>query len=107
MPAFRYRRLKFLLDLGLKISRLQPSYKVRRARDLELSGCYYDNEDAAVLAQFVRIILNARGVDEFRTNDHDTLPLSGALLTWVPFRAGVASLSSPFGNISIPKNLLL
>lgn len=106
MPAFRYRRLKFLLDLGLKISRLQPSYKVSETKDLDLSGCYYDTEDAALLAQFVQAILAARGAGEFRTNAPDTLPLSGSTLTWVPFRIHGAYLSSPFGKISIPKNLL-
>jgi predicted RNA-binding Zn-ribbon protein involved in translation (DUF1610 family) len=107
MPAFRYRRLKFLLDVGLKISRLQPSYKVRRLKDLELSGCYYDADDALLLAQFVKAVLDAPGAGELHKNAAAALPLSGALLTWVPFLINGAYLSSPFGKISIPRNLLL
>lgn len=107
MPAFRYRRLKFLLDLGLKISRIQPSYKLSDSKDLDLSGCYYDTEDAAILAQFVQALLDAGGTGKFRTEDHSTLPVSEATLTWVPFRVNGAYLASPFGKISIPRNLLL
>ncbi len=107
MPAFRYRRLKFLLDLGLKISRLQPSYKVRETKDLDLFGCYYDTEDAAMLAQFVQAILDTHGFGAFGTDADDTLPVSGSTLTWVPFLIHGAYLCSPFGQISIPQNLLL
>ena len=107
MPAFRYRRLKFLLDLGLKISRLQPSYRVVDSKDLDLSGCYYDTEDAALLAGFVEAILETKVVGDIRTETREKLSLSGATLTWIPFRITGTYLSSPFGRISIPKNLLL
>ncbi len=107
MPAFRYRRLKFLLDLGLKISRLRPSYKVRETKDLDLFGCYYDPEDAALLAQFVQAILDTHVFGSLRTDASDTLPVSGSTLTWVPFLIHGSYLCSPFGQISIPQNLLL
>jgi predicted RNA-binding Zn-ribbon protein involved in translation (DUF1610 family) len=106
MPAFRYRRLKFLLDLGLKISRLQPSYKVSETKNLDLFGCYYDTEDAALLAQFVQAILDTHGFGAFGTDSDDALPVSGSTLTWVPFLIKGAYLCSPFGQISIPQNLL-
>lgn len=107
MPAFRYRRLKFLLDLGLKISRLQPSYEVIDSKDLDLSGCYYDTEDASLLAGFVEAILGTNVVSDISTEGHEKLSLSGATLTWIPFRINGTYLSSPFGRLSIPRNLLL
>lgn len=106
MPAFRYRRLKFLLDLGLKISRLQPSYRTSSAKDLDLSGCYYDTDDALLLAQFVQAILETSKAEELGKENQDGIALSESTLTWVPFGVNGSYLSSPFGSISIPRNLL-
>ena len=106
MPAFRYRRLKFLLDLGLKISRLQPSYKATSAKGLDLSGCYYDTDDAVLLAQFVQAILETNKTEELGKGNQEGMGISDSILTWVPFGVNGAYLSSPFGSISIPRNLL-
>jgi hypothetical protein len=86
VPAFRYRRLKFLLDLALKISRLKPSHGfLETAKDVELSGCYYDAEDASLLAQFTENALTAGSIEAFRKDRKNDLSFSGATLTWFPF----------------------
>ncbi|MCL5024378.1 MAG: hypothetical protein M1497_13630 [Nitrospirae bacterium] len=105
IPAFRYRRLKFLLDLALVTSRLCPPYALGKACG-ELSGVYYDLEDAARLAQFVRTALIAATIRDFRFGPQG-LSVTGATLTWFPFRKEKGYLVAPFGYISIPANLLL
>ncbi|HXX57001.1 MAG TPA: hypothetical protein VEI96_03265 [Thermodesulfovibrionales bacterium] len=107
VPAFRYRRLKVLLDIALRISRLQPAFSTMEPRGLDLSGCYYDREDAELLARFTESVLTSKSLNEFRADRSDSLPLPDAQLTWFPFRLQGEYLIAPFGSISIPKNLLL
>jgi len=106
IPVFRYRRLRFLLDMAVRISRFQPSYAFAEAGGVDLLGCYYDEEDALLLAKFTRLVLESGRIEDLRTNDPNT-SLTDATLTWFPFQVQGEYLLAPFGGTSIPKNLLM
>jgi DNA-directed RNA polymerase subunit RPC12/RpoP len=108
VPSFRYRRLKFLLDLGLRLSRIQPDVVfLDPIKEVELFGCYYDREDAGLLACFTNLMLSSEKVDDFSGNQKQQSSLPEATLIWLPFRIQGEYLFLPFGNINIPKNLLV
>jgi LSD1 subclass zinc finger protein len=108
VPSFRYRRLKLLMDLALRLSRVQPDFAfLDRAKDVELFGCYYDKEDAGLLARFASLMLSSEKVDEFTGTREEQPSLQDAALIWLPFRTQGEYLFSPFGNINIPRNLLV
>jgi DNA-directed RNA polymerase subunit RPC12/RpoP len=108
VPSFRYRRLKFLLDLALRLSRIQPELAfLDPMKEVELFGCYYDSEDAALLARFTNLMLSSEKVGEFSSTQGEKPSLPDATLIWLPFRIQGQYLFSPFGSINIPKNLLV
>lgn len=107
IPAFRCRRLKIILDIALVMSRLQPSFSVAGNDSLELSGCHYDSEDAASLAQFTQEVMTSRSIGEFKKAGVDDSNLSSATLTWFPFKIEGQYLICPFGGIRIPVSLIL
>jgi len=106
-PAFRYRRLKILMDIALNFTRLQPSYVASDNKNEELTGCYYDSEDGLLLAALARSVLTAKDINGFRDACSKELSPSEAALTWFPFKIEGNYLAAPFGIMSIPKNLLL
>jgi len=106
IPVFRYRRLRFLLDMAVRISRFQPSYAFAEAGGVDLLGCYYDEEDALLLAKFTRLVLESGRIEDLRTNDPNT-SLTDATLTWFPFQVQGEYLLAPFSGTIIPKNLLI
>jgi DNA-directed RNA polymerase subunit RPC12/RpoP len=107
IPAFRYRRLKFLVDMAISLSMLRPSYTLLDKSGLDLCGCYYDRTDAAALAQFAAAAMATGDAGAVGTLKQDSLSMGGATLTWLPFTVKGEYLIAPFGGISIPKNLLL
>jgi len=107
LPAFRYRRLKYLSDLARTISLMQPSYSLLEGERPELHGCYYDQEDAVTLAQFTRASLIPRNLEGIKALQKDEFALTGATLTWFPFRQEPHSLRDPFLGLALPTNLLL
>jgi LSD1 subclass zinc finger protein len=108
VPAFRYRRLKFLLDLALQLSRIRPVFGLLDpAKGTDLFGCYYDREDAALLAGFTNLVLSSDKIDEFGSSRSDDLSLPDATLVWLPFRMQGEYLLSPFGSVNVPLNLLV
>jgi hypothetical protein len=107
IPAFRYRRLKLLLDLALCLSRIQPEFPKAEITQQNLAGCYYDSRDAAMLAKFAEAALKADNIEAYRTHRADDLPITGATLIWLPFEIKGSYLVSPFAKISIPQNLLI
>ena len=106
-PAFRYRRLKTLVDLALTFTRLQPAYAVSEEKNEALTGCYYDSEDGLLLAALTQSLLNAKNIDGFRDALSREFSPTGATLTWFPFRIEGDHLAVPFCIMSIPRNLLL
>ena len=104
-PAFRYRRLKILMDIALTFTRLQPTHDASDQKNEELTGCYYDSEDGLLLAGLARSVLTAKDIDGFRDACSKELSPSEAALTWFPFRIEGNYLAAPFCVMSIPKNL--
>ncbi|MDA8155050.1 MAG: hypothetical protein M0Z52_01140 [Actinomycetota bacterium] len=112
IPVFRYRRLKVLLDLAMRVSRVQPSYNYNdEGGKKDLSGCYYDEDEAALLAGFAQAALqslkNPAINKQMGLNENGpAAPLANAVLTWFPFQEQGEYLLPPFGGPGILKNLL-
>jgi hypothetical protein len=105
VPAFRFRRLKFLADLAKEISKKQPDYSVSRDRLPELHGGYYDQEDAAMLARFTYAgMTSGRAGGSIKNGP---LPMKGAVLTWFPFKVRGNTLLDPVTGRALPESLLL
>ena len=108
LPAFRYRRLKALSDLASRITTKQPVCRFSengkdKVNTEAFEGCYYDQEDAALLACFV----NA-GLEMKKGNGKigpETLRMKGAVLTWFPFAINGASLVDPFTGTYLTRAL--
>jgi hypothetical protein len=77
------------------------------SKSTELFGCYYDREDAALLAGFTNLMLSSGKIDEFRNSHVDALSLPDATLVWLPFTIQGEYLLSPFGSVNVPRNLLV
>lgn len=112
LPAFRCRRLKFLADLAMNISRKQPRYTVSDSNKPDIhsgifGGCCYDQEDAALLAHFVFEGLKAKQPDSVKSLRGERLSFKDAKLTWFPFAVNGPSLIEPFTGFGISRNLLL
>jgi len=108
LPAFRYRRLKFLADLAVNISRKQPEYTISDNKKNEIlsgrfEGCYYDQEDAALLACFVNAGLELKKSNAKFASE--TLQIKSAVLTWFPFAINGSSLVDPFTGMSLTSAL--
>jgi LSD1 subclass zinc finger protein len=105
LPAFRYRRLKLLGDLAKRLSEAQPVYTVSTDSFVPSQGGCYDQEDAALLARFTWAgLLGSRGM---KVLEEKPLSLSGAMLTWLPFRVEGNVLRDPFTGTSLPQNLFV
>ncbi|MCC6346775.1 MAG: hypothetical protein IT388_06255 [Nitrospirales bacterium] len=111
LPAFRYRRLKTLSDIATALTRTQPEYSVSENTDSAVRsdisyGCYYDQEDAALLALFVREGMKMKqraGVVE----EKEEISFSAAELVWFPFSIKGPDLVDPFTGRALLKNALL
>jgi len=104
LPAFRYRQLKFLSDLAIRISRQQPSYTVLTEKLPEVEGCYYDQEDAVMLAQFSQVGMAPRPLEKIKALQEDNFSMTDATLTWFPYEINGIYLIDPFGpsELSVP-----
>jgi DNA-directed RNA polymerase subunit RPC12/RpoP len=107
VPAFRYRRLKHLVDLARDMSGKDRTYNRYRGDLPALHGCYYDQEDAVRLAEITYPGMSPfpkRIIERLR---EDPLSLRGASLTWFPFRPQANSLRDPFTGRAISERLLI
>jgi len=107
VPAFRYRRLKMLVDLARDMSGKKRTYTQHRGKVPPLHGCYYDQEDAIRLAEITYPGLSSfpeRVIEKLR---EDPLSLTGASLTWFPFHPHAQSLRDPFTGRAISNRLLV
>ncbi|MFY9270948.1 MAG: hypothetical protein WAO55_14490 [Candidatus Manganitrophaceae bacterium] len=105
LPAFRYRRLKFLGDLAKALSEHPIFYKTRVGPRPELHGGYYDREDAVRLAQFTSVGMD--GKREITAAAERPFSASTAALIWFPFKIEGNALRDPFTGMALPQNLLL
>jgi hypothetical protein len=105
VPAFRCRRLKILNDLAARFTAKPPVYRPWTGERPAVQGCFYDAEDAVLLARFAAAgrhltpeAVKAAAADEPR--------FAGARLTWIPFKREGQSLLDPFSGLALQEALL-
>ena len=104
-PAFRYRRLKVLHDLGLRLSTKTPAYTPWAGECPTLRGCFYDAADATLLARFTAA--GERRTPEAVKVAAAAEPIFEApRLTWIPFKRESQSLVDPFTGLALQEALL-
>jgi DNA-directed RNA polymerase subunit RPC12/RpoP len=109
VPAFRYRRLKILNELAIRLSAAAVEYGTVPDDGVDLGGApgaWLDHGEAALLARLVHLgLLNrdCRDADFFRVEEP---AVEGAVLTWLPFASYGRELIAPFVGMALPKGLL-
>lgn len=107
LPAFRYRRLKLLVDLAHRITGKQPTYSVRAGAKPDAHGCYYDRHDALKFAGFIYVGMRTRKMHRLDLQRHEKLSFTSLTLTWIPFLKRGNYLVDPFTNFHLPEAGLL
>jgi predicted RNA-binding Zn-ribbon protein involved in translation (DUF1610 family) len=105
VPAFRYRRLKALHDLAARLTAKPPTYRPWTGERPTLHGCFYDAEDAALLAHFVAAGLQ-RTPEAVKAAGAAAPRFGGARLTWLPFRREARALLDPATGFALQEPLL-
>ncbi len=105
VPAFRYRRLKVLQDLTARLSAKPPAYEAWIGERPAGQGCFYDVEDAVLLARFAAAG-RRRTPDAVRAAAEDEPAYGGARLVWLPFRREGTSLLDPVTGLALQGTLL-
>jgi LSD1 subclass zinc finger protein len=104
-PAFRYRRLKALHDLTLRLSAKPPAYHPWTGERPTAQGCFYDAEDAALLARFAAAG-RRRTPDAVRAAAQAEPDFEATRLTWIPFKRESQSLLDPSTGLALQEALL-
>lgn len=107
IPAFRCRRLKFIVDLAMNISKKQPAYSVTDNGKADIQGCCYDQEDALMLARFVIEGLRLKEPEGMNLSGEDAIAQASAKLICFPFIVKGSFLADPFTGFSLSQGLLL
>ena len=100
IPAFRYRRLKRLVDLARRLSTGQLHYGISSESPPDLHGCFYDHDDAVRLARFL-------SRESATPKDRSQIDFARATLTWVPFAQTQRELADPWTAYHLPRHLLV
>lgn len=101
-PAFRFRQLRRLVDLGRNLSRVDPPIRPQDGPSATpLGHCHLDRADARALADFVVAGLAPEGA-----SPRDLAPPSETTLAWLPFGVGPYAFRDLFSGTSLPKRLL-
>lgn len=109
-PAFSWRPLDHLCDLGVRLARRAPAAPdLEPTKEMPLVGCSLDREDALVLARVVALALllddgnvrfaaaRGRPVPGVAIDDPVTR------LVWLPFAGDAYSVRDPFGRYALPR----
>jgi len=104
-PAFRYRRLKVLHDVGLRLSTSAPAYEPCTGEHPALRGCFYDAEDAVLLARFTAAGTR-RTPEAVKAAASAEATFAAPRLTWIPFKRESQSLLDPFTGLALQEALL-
>ncbi len=104
MPAFRYQRLKILVDLARRLTANELVYTWLEGEKPELHSCFYDLEDAIRLGRF---IYKGSGQTRRRQDLPAQLDFSRAALVWMPFNRKGREVSDPWTNYHLPHHLLV
>jgi DNA-directed RNA polymerase subunit RPC12/RpoP len=105
VPAFRYRRLKALQDLAVRFSAKPPTYELWTGERPRVQGCFYDVEDAILLARFTAAG-RRRTPNAVKAAAKDEPVFQGARLAWIPFRREGQALLDPFAGLALQGGLL-
>jgi LSD1 subclass zinc finger protein len=105
VPAFRCRRLKLLHDLATRFTAKPPVYQAVNGERPSARGCFYDAEDAALLARFV-VAGRRRTPDAVKAAADDEPGFIGARLIWIPFKREGQSLIDPCSGLALQEVLL-
>lgn len=96
VPAFRYRRLKFLVDLARVLATKTPAYADAAPHRFTGRGAVYDRDDAAALAAFVLSASDPTSDRIARQLARTPLEVHSAQLRWIPYRQQRDTLVDPF-----------
>lgn len=96
VPAFRYRRLKFLVDLARALVKKSCAYSLTQEERTSEYGCFYDQDDALRLAEFVYAGLDATPSERIRMLEGKQVAFGTPVLTWFPYRLRHEALIDPF-----------
>ncbi len=110
VPAFRFRRLKMLADLATNITRQKLNYSICGDEKLgikDMQGCYYDAEDAFLIAQFIQAGITSKTSEEMKSFNKNNLSPLSATLIWFRFKVNGGKLVDPFTETIIAQGLLL
>ncbi len=108
LPAFRYRRLKLLVDFGRRMTEMQPHYTGHSGlQPTSLRACFYDQGDATRLAHFLHKATRPRGRPRVQGIASQPLSFASATLTWFPFTRQGRYLIDPLTKLSLHENVLL
>ncbi len=105
VPAFRYRRLKTLEDLATRLTAKPPVYRPWTGERPTVHGCFYDAEDAVLLARFVAAG-SGRTAGAVKAAAASEPAFEKARLTWLPFKRESQSLIDPFTGLALQEALL-
>jgi DNA-directed RNA polymerase subunit RPC12/RpoP len=105
VPAFRCRRLKALHDLAARLSAKPPAYRPWTGERPTVHGCFYDVEDAILLARFTAAG-RRRTPTAVKAAASAEPAFTGARLTWLPFARESGSLLDPVTGLALPEALL-
>jgi DNA-directed RNA polymerase subunit RPC12/RpoP len=105
VPAFRCLRLKILNDLAARFAAKPPVYETGTGERSHARGCFYDVEDAVLLARFTAA--GRRQIpDAVKAAAADEPSFAGARLVWIPFKREGQSLLDPFSGLALQEALL-
>ena len=109
-PAFRWRALKSLCDLGARLARSVPAEpELAATKDVSLVGCSLDRGDAVTLARLValRVLMDDANVRHRVSNGNQApqveIAAAQTKLLWLPFAGDAYSLREPFTGYALPR----
>jgi hypothetical protein len=105
VPAFRYRRLKTLEDLAARLTTNPPAYQPGTGERPAAHGCFYDAEDAVLLARFTAAG-RGRTPAAVKAAAAAEPVFPGARLTWIPFKREGQTLLDPSTGLALQETLL-
>ena len=106
IPAFRYRRLKVLVDLARVLAAKVPTYTRATPNPFSGRGVLYDQDDAAALAAVVLAGANPHSDRTARQLKQTPLEVHAASLVWMPYRHAHDALIDPFSGRAFAVSLL-
>jgi hypothetical protein len=106
VPAFRFRRLKTLVDLARDMSLHGKPFETHIGPRPPLHGCFYGRDDAESLAAITYPALCSRPVSEDDDPAKQPFRARHTRLTWLPFRREGSALRDPFTGRALNTDLL-